>query len=66
MNTNNISLLDCTLRDGGYITKWDFGEEVIKGVAQALVDANLEYVEVGYLNNKPYERSEERRVGKEC
>ena len=55
MNTNNISLLDCTLRDGGYITKWGFGEEVIKGVAQALVDANLEYVEVGYLNNKPYE-----------
>ena len=24
---NRISLLDCTLRDGGYINDWDFGHD---------------------------------------
>ena len=53
---DKYSLLDCTLRDGGYITKWIFGNDVIKEMIQGLVDANMDYVEVGYLNNKPYEK----------
>ncbi len=55
MKNDNVMLLDCTLRDGGYITKWNFGRQVIKNIAKNMVDANLDFVEVGYLNNKPYE-----------
>ena len=49
------ALLDCTLRDGGYITNWQFGRETICGLMQGLVDAGLDYVECGYLNHIPYQ-----------
>jgi 4-hydroxy 2-oxovalerate aldolase len=26
----DISILDCTIRDGGYYTNWDFDRELIK------------------------------------
>lgn len=52
---DKVSLLECTLRDGGYVTGWYFGENVIKDMVQGLVDANLDYIEVGYLNHKAYE-----------
>lgn len=51
---NKFNLLDCTLRDGGYITEWEFGNDVIINITKGLVEANLDFVEVGYLNNKPY------------
>ncbi len=57
---NNISILDCTLRDGGYITGWDFGEEAIKSIASNLIDAGLDFVEVGYLFNQPYKEGSSR------
>lgn len=50
MKENNIKILDCTLRDGGYITKWNFKDEMIKNTIQELINSNLDYVEVGYLN----------------
>ncbi len=46
------ALLDCTLRDGGYITNWRFSDEVIRSITQGLSSANLDYVEVGYLNSQ--------------
>lgn len=46
----NVQILDCTLRDGGYITSWDFKDETIKDVTRNLINAGLDYVEVGYLN----------------
>lgn len=52
---DKFNLLECTLRDGGYITDWNFSERMIKDTIQTLVDANLDFIEVGYLNRKPYE-----------
>ena len=40
-------LLDCTLRDGGYINDWRFGEETIKGVIRLIADTGIETIEVG-------------------
>lgn len=51
---DKFSLLDCTLRDGGYITDWYFKDTVISSMIEGLIDANLDYVECGYLNNKAY------------
>jgi 4-hydroxy 2-oxovalerate aldolase len=51
---DKFNLLDCTLRDGGYITNWEFSENSMKDIIQELFDANMDYIEVGYLNNKPY------------
>lgn len=47
-----INLLDCTLRDGGYINNWNFGYDVIRSVLRKLCMANVEYVECGYLTEK--------------
>jgi 4-hydroxy 2-oxovalerate aldolase len=47
-----FNLLDCTLRDGGYVVDWEFGESSIRAIIQGLVDAGLDYIEVGYLDNR--------------
>ena len=49
---SKIKLLDCTLRDGGYITDWKFDNSTIRGIISSLRDSNIDYIEVGYLNNK--------------
>jgi 4-hydroxy 2-oxovalerate aldolase len=52
---DKYNLLDCTLRDGGYITNWNFSNnDTIKEIIAGLINVNLDYVEVGYLNNRPY------------
>lgn len=45
-----VQILDCTLRDGGYITGWKFTDSMICEIIQVLLQAKLDYVEVGYLN----------------
>ena len=47
-----INLLDCTLRDGGYINDWNFGYGVIRAILQKLCMSSIEYIECGYLSEK--------------
>lgn len=47
---DKFNLLDCTLRDGGYITKWRFSENAILEIIRGLIDAGLDFIEVGYIN----------------
>lgn len=49
-------LLDCTLRDGGYINDWNFGFHTIKDIIKKLVSSQVDYVEVGFLRNCDYDR----------
>lgn len=44
-------ILDCTLRDGGYYTNWDFNSEIIDVYLKAMNALPIDYVEVGYRNN---------------
>lgn len=46
-----VKLLDCTLRDGGYVIDWNFGEKNIQSVLANLKDANIDYIECGFLEN---------------
>lgn len=46
----NVKLLDCTLRDGGYITQWVFGYDNMLKIVRGLTDANIDMIEIGYLN----------------
>lgn len=45
-----VQILDCTLRDGGYITGWKFADSMICEIIQELLQAEIDYIEVGYLN----------------
>ena len=49
---NKINLLDCTLRDGGYINNWEFGFETTRSILEKLILSGVEYVECGYLSEK--------------
>lgn len=48
---SNIKLLDCTLRDGGYVNDWHWGFTSAREIITLLVKANVDIVEVGFLRN---------------
>lgn len=49
-------LLDCTLRDGGYVNDWDFGQDNLISIFERLVDSNVDIVEVGFIDDRrPYD-----------
>lgn len=48
---NNIDVLDCTLRDGGYCNQWNFGVKNIQKVINGLVAANINIIECGFISN---------------
>lgn len=46
-----FKILDCTLRDGGYYTDWDFDEKTVEAYIEAMNALPIDYLEVGYRNN---------------
>lgn len=49
---NDIRLLDCTLRDGGYLNDWNFGHDNLVSIFERLVDANIDIIEIGFLDER--------------
>jgi len=43
-----MKILDCTIRDGGYYTNWDFDKNLIEEYASSMEQLPIEYIEVGY------------------
>ena len=50
-NSNPFKILDCTLRDGGYYTQWDFDSNIVDSYLQTMNELPVDYLEVGYRNN---------------
>ena len=48
----NIELLDCTLRDGGYLNDWEFGHDSLVNIFERLVSAKADIIEVGFLDER--------------
>ena len=51
---SRISVLDCTLRDGGYVNDWDFGKEPIRTIISNLIDAGVDLIECGFITSKKH------------
>ena len=49
---NNLKILDCTLRDGGYYTQWDFDEGLVDIYINSFNSLPVDYLEIGY-RSKP-------------
>lgn len=47
---SRIHILDCTLRDGGYVNNWMFGEQTITQVIDKLCSSSVEVIEAGFLS----------------
>lgn len=43
-----MKILDCTIRDGGYYTNWDFDTNLVDTYLKAFNQLPVEYLEVGY------------------
>jgi 4-hydroxy 2-oxovalerate aldolase len=46
-----MKILDCTLRDGGYYTNWDFDSELVKTYLESFNHLPVDYLEIGYRSN---------------
>jgi len=48
----SIKILDCTLRDGGYINDWSFSNYQIENILNCLSKSKCDIIECGYLDDK--------------
>lgn len=51
MRQSDLQLLDCTLRDGGYVNDWKWGKNRARDIIRFLVKADIDVIEVGFLRN---------------
>jgi 4-hydroxy 2-oxovalerate aldolase len=47
-----MEVLDCTIRDGGYVNDWKFSDEQVNECYKSCSSANIEYMEIGFRNRK--------------
>lgn len=52
MYREKIKVLDCTIRDGGLVNNHQFDDRLVRVVYQALAEAGVDYMEMGYKNTK--------------
>lgn len=48
----SINLLDCTLRDGGCVNDFNFGENYMNAILRGLEQSGVEIIECGYLDEE--------------
>ena len=53
MNKNKITILDCTLRDGGYYNNWNFSLTQITDYLKVIQEIGVDVVEIGFRFPNP-------------
>ena len=48
--SKKFKILDCTLRDGGYYTNWDFSNILFEKYIKSMNELPVDYIEIGYRN----------------
>lgn len=43
-----FKILDCTIRDGGYYTNWDFSKSLVDQYIESVNKLPIDYIEIGY------------------
>ena len=49
---NFMKILDCTLRDGGYYTNWNFTSDLVDQYLKTVSKLPISIIEIGYLSDK--------------
>lgn len=47
-------ILDCTIRDGGYINNWGFEKSQVREIYRALSKSGVDIIEIGYRGTEKY------------
>lgn len=53
-DTKKCSVLDCTIRDGGYLNNWDFDIGLVREVYKSLSKAGVDVVEIGFRGSSKF------------
>lgn len=62
-----INILDCTLRDGGYVNNWYFGNERMRAIFNNLTEARIDCIEIGFLDERePYDKDRSIQPNTKC
>ncbi len=48
----DIKVMDCTVRDGGLMNKWQFSDDFVRAVYKSCVEAGIDYMEIGYKSSE--------------
>ncbi|MBN1384693.1 MAG: aldolase catalytic domain-containing protein [Elusimicrobia bacterium] len=46
----NFEILDCTIRDGGYLNDWNFDEKMVKELYRNVSKTGVSFIEIGFRN----------------
>ena len=49
---NNFEILDCTIRDGGYLNDWNFTDDEVLNAYKAVSESGCDYFEIGFKTNR--------------
>ena len=44
-----MKILDCTLRDGGYYTDWNYSDKILKTYFDGIKNLPIDIIEIGYI-----------------
>lgn len=55
----DFQVLDCTIRDGGYINNWQFDNRLVREAYRALSKSGVDYIEIGYRGAEKYFNKDE-------
>lgn len=62
-----VQLLDCTLRDGGYVNDWKFGYNNLINIFERSTQAGCDIVEVGFLDDRrPFDHDRSIMPNTDC
>ncbi len=50
----NVTILDCTLRDGGYFNNWQFNKKIAHALVSSLNAAGVDIIEIGYKSPRSH------------
>ena len=50
----NLKVLDCTIRDGGYINNWDFSTKLVREAYRSLSKSGVDIIEIGFRGTEKY------------
>jgi 4-hydroxy 2-oxovalerate aldolase len=52
MFREEIKVIDCTVRDGGLMNRWQFEDSFVRKVYEADTESGVDYMEIGYLSSE--------------
>lgn len=50
----DLKVLDCTIRDGGYVNNWQFSKKLVRDTYRALSKAGVDIAEIGFHGTEKY------------